>query len=68
MIKEIDIMGVFVSPMVGFVIATFILHALVRMLLRRAGVYRWVWHPPLFNTALFVIILALLVAIEFELR
>lgn len=29
----------------------------VRRLLARAGVYRWVWHPALFDLAVYVLLL-----------
>ncbi|MDR2981080.1 MAG: DUF1656 domain-containing protein [Puniceicoccales bacterium] len=61
MIKEIDMMGVYLSPMMGWIAVTILLWFGIRAVLRRVGLYRWVWHEPLFNAALFVIILSGLV-------
>jgi hypothetical protein len=33
----------------------------VRYVLGRLGVYRFIWHPPLFNTALYLILLSVFV-------
>lgn len=62
MIKEIAVMGVFLPPMFAFLAIAAVLWLGVRALLDRLGFYRWVWHRPLFDTALFVILLAGLVA------
>jgi protein AaeX len=42
--------------MVWALLALFLLMA-VRKLLARLGVYRWVWHPALFDTALYLVLL-----------
>ncbi|MEW6641537.1 MAG: DUF1656 domain-containing protein [Pseudomonadota bacterium] len=57
MIKEINLDGVFLPPLVGYLLGTTVAWYVARMLLDRLGVYRFVWHPPLFNTALYVILL-----------
>ncbi|MBR1222030.1 DUF1656 domain-containing protein [Bradyrhizobium sp. U87765 SZCCT0131] len=57
MIKEISIDGVFLPPLVGYLLGTTVVWYVARMLLAWLGVYRFVWHPPLFNTALYVILL-----------
>ena len=57
MIKEINFDGVFLPPLLGYLLVTAPVWYLVRYLLGRLGVYRFVWHPPLFNTALYVILL-----------
>ncbi|WPB56397.1 DUF1656 domain-containing protein [Xylophilus sp. GOD-11R] len=41
----------------GALLASWVL----RRLLATAGVYRWVWHPALFDIALYVLVLYLLV-------
>jgi hypothetical protein len=58
MIKEINIDGVFLPPLLGYLLGTTLVWYLVRYLLGRVGVYRFVWHPPLFNSALYVIMLS----------
>jgi hypothetical protein len=61
MIKEIDLFGVYLSPMLGFALAAAAALLALRYGLARIGAYRWVWHRPLFDTALYVILLAGLV-------
>ena len=51
---EIDLYGVFVSPLLLWVAIALPLTALLRRLLARAGLYRFVWHRPLFDLALLV--------------
>jgi hypothetical protein len=61
-IGEVSIGGVFVSPLLLFVAAAFVLTALLRRLLAASGAYRFVWHRPLFDFALFVITLGAVAA------
>lgn len=68
MIREIDLFGVYVSPMLIFMALAALAWLVLRRLLARLGVYRWVWHRPLFDTALFVILLAGLVVGTWHLR
>lgn len=62
MIRELDLFGVYLSPMVGWAAAAVLAWLLLRLSLRRLGAYRLVWHPPLFDAALFVIVLGAIVA------
>lgn len=57
MIGEIDIYGVFVPPLLLLAAATVPLAALVRAGLARVGAYRLVWHRPLFDLAVYVLLL-----------
>ena len=63
MIAEIDILGVFVPALLAWVVLALMLAALVRRGLRGAGLYRHVWHAPLFDAALFLILLGGIVAL-----
>ena len=57
MMGELDVYGVFL-PTLGFLmVATFLVSVPVKRGLRAAGLYRFVWHPPLFDLALYVILL-----------
>jgi len=64
MIGEIDVYGVFIPPLLVWVGAALPLTAVIRRLLRRLGFYRLVWHRPLFDFALLVIVLGAVVAIS----
>jgi hypothetical protein len=66
MIREIDLFGVYLPPILAYAAGAAVLWLLSRRLLSWAGIYRFVWHPPLFNAALFVLILAVIVAIVFR--
>jgi protein AaeX len=58
MIKEISLDGVYLPPLLGYLAGTAVAWYLLRYLLARLGVYRFVWHPPLFNAALYLILLS----------
>jgi protein AaeX len=58
MIKEISLGGVYLPPMVGYLLGTALVWWLLRYAIGRLGLYRFVWHPPLFNAALYVILLS----------
>ena len=53
-----DIFGIYVASLLGYAAAALVLTLLLTRLLRGVGAYRFVWHAALFNTALFVIVLA----------
>lgn len=57
MIGEFNLYGVFVPSLMVWTAIAVALTALMRAGLRLAGVYRLVWHPALFDVALFVIVL-----------
>lgn len=63
MIAEIDLYGVFISNLLPCVLLAMLLTALLRRLLLLAGAYRFVWHRPLFDLALFVLLLGGIVAL-----
>lgn len=64
MIGEIDLYGVFVSPLLILVVLALLATAALRRLLDRAGAYRLVWHRPLFDLSLTIIVLGGLVALS----
>lgn len=62
MIGEIDIYGVFVPSLLLWIAAALPLTAGVRRVLRWCGFYNLVWHRPLFDLALLIMILGAVVA------
>ncbi len=60
MIKEINIYGVFIAPFAGYLLVALLLFFPLRMLFDRYAIQRWVWHRPLFDVSIFVIILSLI--------
>jgi hypothetical protein len=61
MFSEIHVGGVLLSPIVVYAGAAMLVFLALRFVLGRAGLFRLVWHPALFELALFVSILSLLV-------
>ncbi|WP_036288100.1 DUF1656 domain-containing protein [Methylosinus sp. PW1] len=57
MTAEISIFGVFVSSLLAFALAAFVLEVVIARALATIGFYRFVWHPALFNFAMFVCLL-----------
>ena len=64
MIGEVDVYGVYVPSFLLLLGAGLVVSALVRRLLALSGFYRLVWHRPLFDLALLVLIVGGLVAIS----
>ena len=63
MMGELDIYGVFLPTLGLLMVATYVIGVPIRRGLRAAGLYRFVWHPPLFDLALYVILLGGVVAL-----
>jgi hypothetical protein len=62
-IGEFDVYGVFVPALLVWGLIALLLTALLRRVLAQAGFYRLVWHRPLVDLSLLVIILAAVVAV-----
>ena len=58
MIGEIDVYGVFIPILLVWAMIALILTAVLRRVLFRIGFYRLVWHRPLVDLSLLIIILA----------
>ncbi|HET6390429.1 DUF1656 domain-containing protein [Hyphomicrobium sp.] len=54
---ELDIFGVFVPSMLVYAMAAYFVVAVLSRALRVIGLYRCVWHPPLFNLCIYVCLL-----------
>lgn len=67
MIGEVDLFGVFMPALLPVLVLALALTALLRRALAAAGFYRLVWHRPLFDLALLVIVTGL-VAVLASLR
>lgn len=63
MIHEVDIYGVLVPPMLVWFGIALIVTGLVRWMMGRLGLYRFVWHKPLFDLALLIVALGGVVAV-----
>jgi protein AaeX len=62
MIGEFDVYGVYFPSFLVFAAVAFVLLLAVKRLLDACGFYRYVWHRPLFDIAIFVILLGVVVA------
>jgi hypothetical protein len=60
---EIDLYGVFVPAFLVCSVVALAVHGLLNRVLARTGAYRLVWHRPLVELSLFVIILAAVAAV-----
>ncbi len=62
MIHEIDLSDMFVSPMILWANVALMITGLMSLAMSRLGLYRFVWHKPLVDLALLVIVLGGVVA------
>lgn len=67
MTGELDVYGVFVPSLAAWMLLAFLLSLVVRRLLGWTGFYRLVWHRPLFDLALYVVLLGCVVAVALPL-
>jgi protein AaeX len=61
MLSEVDVGGLYVAPIVVYAGVTIPLFLILRWGLRLLGVRRAVWHPALFELAIYVTLLSLLI-------
>jgi hypothetical protein len=57
MIGEVSLYGIYVPPLLLLMLPALLISRLLGFVLARAGFYRLVWHPALFDLSLFVIVL-----------
>ncbi|RRN62009.1 DUF1656 domain-containing protein [Caulobacter sp. 602-1] len=68
MIGEFAIDGVFLSSVLVSAVIALAASFVLRRVLSKVGAYRLVWHPALFDTALFVILWAVVVTVPSPLK
>jgi hypothetical protein len=61
-IGEFDIYGVYFPAFAVFAAIAFLLQLVIKRLLDTYGFYRLVWHRPLFDLAMYVILLGVVTA------
>jgi hypothetical protein len=66
MTYDLDLFGVIVPTLLLWSVVAYVLGRMLNKLIARAGLYRHVWHPALFDFALFVSLIASLVFISKE--
>lgn len=57
MIGEVSLYGIYVPWLLLLALLSLVVSRAVSYALARIGFYRWVWHPALFDVALYVIVL-----------
>lgn len=57
MIGEVDIAGVYFSPLLMCLLIALIGRVVISRLFELLGVYRHIWRRPLFDTSLFLILI-----------
>jgi uncharacterized membrane protein len=61
MTYELDLFGVLVPSLLLWSVIAFVLARIASKLIARAGLYRRIWHPALFDFALYICLVASLV-------
>ena len=61
MTGETDFYGVFLPSLLIWMVIAFLLHVALRQILSLLGVYKYVWHRPLFDIALYVVLTGVVV-------
>jgi protein AaeX len=59
--SDINILGIYVAPFAAMMLVAWLIALPLRGLGDRIGIQRKVWHPALFNIAVYIIVLALVV-------
>ena len=60
--RETNLFGIYVSPLLVYMLAAGIVYAPLRYLCIRLRLFRRLWNPPLAEMAMFICILGLLLA------
>jgi hypothetical protein len=61
--NEIDLFGLYVAPITAIMAAAWVVYLLVRRTGDRFGLTQHVWHPALFELALYVILVSSIVIV-----
>ena len=56
--SEVDLFGVYVAPMFVMLCVAWVLTVMLRRAAVRFGLLRHVWHPALFDFAVYIIVLS----------
>lgn len=58
---ELDLSGVYIAPIAAMMVAAYLVLLLIRRAALVTGVLRLVWHPALFQVALYLVLLSAIV-------
>ena len=62
-LREWEVGGVLLSPFLLYVLLALLLTGLLRLVVQATPLGRWIWHEALFDAALFVCVLYLVVRV-----
>lgn len=54
---EIDVFGVYIAPIVPMMVLAFAVTLALRWIAVSVGLFRWIWHPALFEFSFYLIVL-----------
>jgi hypothetical protein len=57
MIGEVSLYGLYVPPLLLLAVLALVVSRVLNLFLARLGLYRFVWHPALFDFSLFILVL-----------
>ena len=60
---EVDLLGVYVAPISGMMVAAWFVTVVLRRGAGRFGLLAYVWHPALFVFAVYIIVLSSIVLV-----
>jgi hypothetical protein len=60
---ELDIYGIFIPSLLAWAVLGFVASIFVRRVLAKIGFYKYIWHRPLFDIALVVVLIGVVVVI-----
>jgi hypothetical protein len=58
---EVDLFGIYVAPIAVIMLVAWLITIALRWVADRFGFLRYVWHPPLFLGAIYMIVLSTIV-------
>jgi Protein of unknown function (DUF1656) len=68
MTNELDIYGVFLPALFAWMLIAFVVSVPLRRILAWSGFYRFIWHRPLFDIALYVVLVGTIVLLTIQFR
>ena len=57
-LAEVNLAGVYVAPLAVIMALAWMILLILRRIGARCGLFRYVWHPPLFSFAVYVILVS----------
>jgi Protein of unknown function (DUF1656) len=68
MTNELDIYGIFLPALFAWMLIAFVVSVALRRILAWSGFYRFIWYRPLFDIALYVVLVGTIVLLTIQFR